>query len=215
MTADRSHNGESSIVAKLLGDLAVPFVVDVGASDGLSWSNSAMFIDHGWQALLIEPVQFAFDRLSAAHGANPRAILVKAACSDHDGEGVIHVASDMLKMASSLTPFSQFDSITFEGQETVPLFRLSTLLARHNVPAAFGLLTVDAEQHDLEVLQGLDFAKHRPMTIIVEENTSSAQIRALLVSLGYEHFELVAGENNVYFDATNAALFARARKLAA
>lgn len=214
MATDRSHNGESGIVASLLGDMAVPYVVDVGASDGLSWSNSAMFLEKGWSGLLIEPVQFAFDRLQAAHGSNPKATLVKAACSDRDGLGTIHVANDLLKMASSLTPYSQFSSISFEGEEEVPLFRLSTLLAQHNVPAVFGLLTVDAEQHDLEVLRGIDLTKHRPMTIIVEENMSSASIRGHLVAEGYQHFTLVAAENNVYFDSRNAALSARVRGLA-
>ena len=51
-----SQHGEDVRIKELMTRSYQPFVVDVGANDGYSWSNSIAFIELGYSALLIEPM---------------------------------------------------------------------------------------------------------------------------------------------------------------
>ena len=50
----------------------------------------------------------------------------------------------------------------------VPVETLADVLSRHRVPRDFGVLSVDAEAMDYEVLLGLNCAVWRPRVIITE-----------------------------------------------
>lgn len=61
---DYSQNGEGAIIAKYFGDFR-GCVLDVGANDGILLSNSRALVELGWQAVLVEPAETAFQKLMA------------------------------------------------------------------------------------------------------------------------------------------------------
>jgi len=66
---------EESILLRLLERIAPVhrYCVDIGASDGLRNSNTALLLrEHGWQGLLIEGSSYRFERLKANFGDAPR-----------------------------------------------------------------------------------------------------------------------------------------------
>src|SRR5262249_42845478 len=60
---------------------------------------------------------------------------------------------------------------------------LTALLEQHSWPARFGVLLVDAEGFDLEVLRGLDFSRYRPDIILTEEYENNPQKQKLKFEL--------------------------------
>lgn len=74
--------------------------------------------------------------------------------------------------------------------------RLTDVLAAQQIPEDFGLLTIDAECMDLEVLQGLDFSRWHPRIIITEDYMPKFQAKAeLLQKNGYQLQTQVAGKS--------------------
>ena len=52
----RSQHGEDEVIASLVPDDCERLFVDVGANDGVSWSNSYNFAQAGFRLLLVEPM---------------------------------------------------------------------------------------------------------------------------------------------------------------
>lgn len=59
-----SHNEEEEVLARLLpGETGT--CVDIGAGDGIIWSNSRHFVERGWNCLLIDPDPVKFSALAS------------------------------------------------------------------------------------------------------------------------------------------------------
>jgi len=158
--------------------------VNVGANDGFFNSNSYPFIARGWQALLIEP---NLDILRAAqhrHRHRPRVTFVNAACSTTPGALNLTIyLDDEGGGHSHLAPKPGQD----RPRRAVPVtvVRLESLLEEQGVPERFGLLTVDTEGHDFQVLAGANLAHFRPRVIITENTADDDAKFALLRQHGY------------------------------
>jgi hypothetical protein len=74
-----------------------------------------------------------------------------------------------------------------QGTIMVQVERLTDVLAAQKISPDIGLLTVDVEGMDLEVLQGLDFSRWRPRIIITEDYPPKVPAKSeLLKKNGYQ-----------------------------
>ena len=211
---DCSQSGESGYLAELLGPDAPSYIVDVGAHDGISWSNSAYFIAAGWTALMLEPMPKAFAELAARYADNPRVICRQVACADRSGTMDFVLGGDHLAMLSALVPEpggamapqeggGEAKSGTEASKESGAAIRvrvetLTRVLAAVGWPRDFAILSVDAETMDYEVLLGLDFPRYRPRFIVVEDYAPKrAYVDHLLASEGYRRLTQL-GANHIW-----------------
>src|SRR3954465_2889471 len=159
---DVSQHGEAGMLAALVGDGWPRYLVDVGAHDGRSLSNSFPFLQLGWSGVVVEPLPQAFSQLSALSRDRPDVHCVQAACAAEEGEMALAVGHDApVAMTSALRP---------GGELTVTVRTLTSLLDEYAAPSDFSLLLVDAEGMDGEVLGGLDSERWRPRVVVVEGN---------------------------------------------
>jgi FkbM family methyltransferase len=202
---DVSQHGESSIVAALVQADWPPYLVDVGAHDGRSLSNSFAFTQLGWSGVLVEPLPRAFERMAALYRERPDVHCVQAACSDRDGEMRLRIGDD------GPSPMTSTLDARRAGGETirVTVKSLTSLLDEHEAPADFSLLFVDAEGVDLEVLAGLDFDRYRPRVIVTEDDVANAARHAdkylLLQRRGYVLYTVVGATNSVWISGSSDA----------
>ena len=214
---DRSQSGESGYLAALMAPDTPPMIVDVGAHDGLSWSNAAYFIDGGWTALMLEPMPKAFAELQSRYAGNPRVICRQIACADRCGTMDFVIGEDQLAMLSALAPASDPDGapgptggastgeVSTGGAEAeaghripVRVETLTRVLTAIDWPRDFAILSVDAETMDYEVLLGLDFTRFRPRFIVVEDyEPKRAYVDHMLISEGYRHLTRL-GANHIW-----------------
>src|SRR3954466_4577937 len=61
---DVSQHGEASVLATMVDDDWPRYLVDVGAHDGRSLSNSFPFLELGWSGVLVGPLPPGFSPLS-------------------------------------------------------------------------------------------------------------------------------------------------------
>jgi FkbM family methyltransferase len=181
---DVSQHGEAGMLAALVGDGWPRYLVDVGAHDGRSLSNSFPFLQLGWSGILVEPLPQAFSQLSTLYRDRPDVRCVEAACAAEEGEMALAVGDDApVAMTSALRP---------GGELTVRVRTLTSLLDEYAAPSDFSLLLVDAEGMDREVLAGLDFDRWRPRVVVVEGDAKVP---------GYRLYTVVAGTNSIWLRA--------------
>ncbi|MCW2366817.1 FkbM family methyltransferase [Sphingobium sp. B7D2B] len=197
ITESYSQFKEDVITASILGASTSPYsklFVDVGANDGRSWSNSYFFGQLDWPLLLVEPIPQFAQCARDLYAGNSAVIVEEKAISASRGSVDFFLTSepdrDLLQMGSSLSegavPFGLKSVKTVV--ETCPL---TDLYEAHNIPTDYGVLSVDAEGHDLEVLQTAGLDRWRPLLICVEmlggamQDKASREIDQYLTGSGY------------------------------
>jgi FkbM family methyltransferase len=204
--ASRSQHGEDEAIARLIPDDCERLFVDVGANDGVSWSNSYNFARAGFRLLLVEPMPVYAARCALAHCGNPNVFVEPYAISKALGQATFYVnldaATDLLAMRSSLVKeIIPSDDIT---EVTVPTAPLSFLLDKHRVSDRYAVLSVDAEGVDLQVLETADLDRRRPQVICVEEGPYGEPIRAFLKAKDYRFVTKLGDVNGVFVDDRKA-----------
>jgi FkbM family methyltransferase len=200
--AERSYSqhGEDLIIQRLLRNCPSRSIVDVGANDGRSWSNSYLFGQLGYRLLLIEPMPHYADLCRQLYGDRDDVAVETAAVGrqrDH-ATFFIHAdqATDQLAMRSSLR--KELLPTPNMTEMRVNVHPLADLLKKHRWPADYALLTIDAEGVDLEVLETAQLEKWRPKVICVEEpDTSASTIPDYLGQYRYRRVA-ICGPNGIY-----------------
>lgn len=160
------------------------FFVEVGAFDGVNYSNVRRLAEkYGWKGICIEPVEKNYKKLCESY-KNTDIICIRSAVSNFNGTMEMNVStyphlpdwgSDVASFSSDdLNKWTQRYGAIWE-KETVPVRTLNDILNEYGV-ANIGFISIDAEGHDLEVLQGVDLNKYRPELIVVEEGDKRNEI---------------------------------------
>jgi FkbM family methyltransferase len=203
----RSQAGETALLRTLVANHEVTdWIVDIGAHDGVSFSNSLPFIKRGWHAILVEPVPAVFKKLTANHGSNNKVTCLQLACSEKSGESDLYFGSDGEEgfMATLCTSENEW----FRGARSSSLIRVRTdtlteILQRCSAPRQPGILSVDCEGMDYEALLGLDFQQFRPTIVVTEEYEwepeKHAAKYALLIRANYSLVQKL-GSNTLWID---------------
>lgn len=173
LDGDTSQSREFSRIWPILCEYPVQYVVEVGANDGFTLSNSYPLIIRGWAAVLFEPSPTPLARLRERWKGEPDVSVIGKAVSNVSGQATLRIDIQGIEGQSLFSTIETEDSWfteRFIGDQTVDVqtTELSIELTRLNVPKDFGLLSVDAEGHDLQVLQSL--GDYRPAFIICERN---------------------------------------------
>lgn len=176
------------------------FLVDIGAADGVRYSNSYKFISAGWSGLLIEPNQKSFQKLTSVHKNNEKVILYNCGAS-YETKLNTEVYCDKNDSFEQLTTFStqqvqnckDYFKCDFYSQ-TIDIHKTSEIFQKFNI-TKIDFLSIDTESYDFNVIKGIDFDVVDIHIIIVEHN--SDELESYLKSKNYEIFHKTAG-NHLY-----------------
>lgn len=196
--ADPSQHGEVTVLKRLLRDNFPRAIVDVGAYDGVTLSNSLPFVSDGWTALLVEPHPVQFARLSGRYEGREWVHCVNKACSDAPGTLPMFLGMDGPdSMNGTLCTDDNpwFQSTRSDDSIEVEVDTLTHMLAASDFPMDFSILLVDGEGMDYEILKGLDFDRYRPRLLLTEEYISNPEKHnakyRLLLDRGYTFHSMV------------------------
>lgn len=194
---DTTHRGEYAALRRLMSPDFPKIVVDVGASDGFYGSNSFPFVVRGWRSILVEPHPKVFARLQRLHRARPNVTCLNVACAEKPGVFPLYVGNDgEVPSTSTLSNDPEILKTRTQDPIMVRVERLTDVLAAQQIQNDLGLLTIDAECMDLEVLEGLDFSRWRPRIIITEDYLPKIAAKSdLLKKNGYQLRTQIAGNS--------------------
>jgi len=177
--------------------------VDVGAYDGVTWSNSLALEKYlDWKGICIEPIPEVFESLTKTRSVK----CVQSAITDYDGEvEFVHVEgyAEMLSGITQTMNTSHIERIESEirnhgGRKEVLKLRaekLQTVLDREEIDR-IDYMSIDVECGELAVLKGINWDKTSIKLVSCEINqyTDGSAIFEFLKNLGYNHLGRVCGD---------------------
>jgi FkbM family methyltransferase len=136
-------------------------MIDVGACVG---ALSSPFLAEGWQTVMFEPDQRCHPTLGALAEAHPGQVRIEnaAVTADRDGNVPFHIAAAPGLSGMSRSPFAA-DLTTLN----VRALALAPYIVRNGL-FDVDFVKIDAEGHDLAILDGVDLGRIAPRLIMVE-----------------------------------------------
>ncbi|MFA6066323.1 MAG: FkbM family methyltransferase [Candidatus Babeliaceae bacterium] len=181
------------------------FFVDIGAHDGLEFSNTYFFEKElGWEGICFEPLAGAFELLLK----NRNCMCVNACVGNTCGLVKFFAVKGYAEMLSGMVDtyhplhFARMkrDIAAHGGSYTimdVPSVTLESILEKQGV-YKIDYLSLDTEGGELEILQSIDFNKIKILAISVENNYEDPDIRTFLESQGFEFITFLGGLDEIY-----------------
>lgn len=151
-------------------------VLDIGANDGITYSNSYQFIKRGWKADLVEPSPKAFERLEQMYLGRAGVNLFNYAIGKF-GHVTLYesghlVTSDDIALVSTLLPEEIKKWEPYNTQfETVQVHSITfDYFKRLSGRQQWDFISIDAEGMDLEILKQIDLTAVGCKCLCIEYN---------------------------------------------
>jgi FkbM family methyltransferase len=164
------------------------YFVDIGAHDGITFSNSKFFEELGWDGVCIEPNPKIFSILKN----NRKCICVKKAISNNIGISKFFQIIDGPDMLSGLVDEFNDNSILRINNELknksegFDYINVKCNLFENIVnQTKIDFLSLDTEGNELKILQSIDFNKFDIKVITVENNDYDKKFLNFLTSKNY------------------------------
>jgi len=157
-----AQHGEDKLVELLLPD-GVKTFIDIGANDGVLFSNTFKFAKNGARGVCIEPSPLAFRKLKLNQLLNKGVCCLNKAISNSNGKVLLQedgYESTLSKIVSEQKDKSlNISCITFDN-----------LFKKYPNFINVDLVSIDVEGHEIEVLQGLTDQNFYSKIIIIESD---------------------------------------------
>ncbi len=200
-----SQHGQDVFVYETFfkNDPAKGYFVDIGAYDGVTFSNSLFFERHlGWAGICVEPLPAAFQKLRESR----RALCLNCAVADRDGIGefVDVDMPDYGKMYSGLR--AEYDPRHVDVLRSyalgakvinVPMRRLADILDENGVRKV-DYMSIDTEGGERKILQSIDLKSYDVRVISVENAYKDPVIPDYLRGFGYRLVNVFADFDDLY-----------------
>ena len=198
------------------------YFVDIGAHDGVSFSNSKFFEELGWKGICVEPNSLIFNKLENNRNSSTQCIMkaISDKKSTENFTSIQHIdnKNDTTDMLSGLTDTfnvkarEDIDELKNNSNYKVSEVKLETDLFNNLIPyKEIDYLSVDTEGNELKILKSINFDEYNIKTITVENNVyDSNLISDYLTSKNYTYVaRLRCDEVYVYNDYLNQIFFNR------
>jgi len=173
-----SQNNEEQLILDQFGLVNNNFVVlDIGANDGKTFSNSRRVIEMGWEGHLIEPSPRAFDKLQTLYQHSSNVHLYNIGLLHKDTKAYLfesdtHDNGDDVALVSSYSTTEiekwKKKNVKYEKVETTILSFQSFIDITHC--QKFDLISLDIEGYEYVVLQQINLAQYDVKMLIIEWN---------------------------------------------
>ena len=181
MKAILSDDVEYRLKEEFFGGSRTGFFVEVGAYDPRVLSQTWHLEQLGWEGILVEPQPDLAEKLRQQR----RAKVYEAACSSPANVGKIMTLN--LAGGHSTLESRFVDAGTRRGGTVAIKARtLDDILTDAKAPRPLDFVSIDVENHEIEVLAGFDLAVWCPRLMLVEDHALSPRLHRYLTGRGYK-----------------------------
>jgi FkbM family methyltransferase len=181
---------EEDRLIELLLPRGVNSFIDIGANDGVLFSNSFKFAKKGADGLCIEPSRNSFRKLRLNHLFHPKVKCIQSAVSNTNS----HIFLNEDGYESTLSYVSKSKK---NNSYSVRCQTFDKILEKYPEFSEVDLLTVDVEGHEKEVFETLTNKYFRAKIIVIESNKSEIKDLINLHSLTDYEAHFFNGVNTV------------------
>lgn len=167
-----SQNNEEQIIVDYFGN-KIGNLLDIGANDGITFSNSRKLLELGWSGELIEPAQIPYNKLKTLYKDNKKVKIHNIAISDLRGELTFyssgqHVGNGDTDLLStlSITDKQKWENSTIYQESKVQSFKWIDFYNWQ----IYDFINIDAEGYDLSILKQMDLKELGCKCLCIEHN---------------------------------------------
>jgi len=184
-----SQNNEAEIIANYFKGKKGT-VLDIGANDGKTFSNSFDLIQSGWSGVLIEPGS-VFTQLQELHKDNKAVSCYQLAIAEKEQMLTFYESGAHVKNGTDtglVSTLNHNETIRWRNngveftERQVQAVPFSWVLKWHK---KFDFITIDAEGFDLAILKQIDLAKVKCQCLCIEWNGDQALDQVYKVYCNY------------------------------
>lgn len=163
--------------------------IEVGACDGIFFSNTYVFEQHGWNTLAIEPNPEWHERLR-----KNRKNFLTCAVSDKNGTAELTVYDIRQADHSAITSIRKDERLAAQYGakeiEKIPvvaqtLDKCIQAWVPSTRPFMIDYVSIDTEGTELDVLKGFDIEWYRPRLMVIENNFNDPDVAKYLSQFRY------------------------------
>ena len=187
-----SQTRQDFIVDQLFCNKKNGFFLDLGANDGISFSNTYFFEKHrNWQGICVEPIKDVYNKLRK----NRKCKVINCAIGEKTEKLTFTRVVGPSQMLSGLKKFRHPDhqkrtlkEVELNGgeviEEIVQCISFKEMMSKFNVKV-IDYLSIDIEGGEFEVLKTIDLREFIIKIITVENNYDDERINDYMVSNGF------------------------------
>ena len=175
-----SQNHEDDIVLNFFQNTeSNKTVLEIGANDGKTFSNSLLLIENGWKAHLVEPGS-TYKTLMDFHKENDNVLIYPIGIGLENGTIDFYESGsfngDDLNLVSCVKPneMDRWQGVV-QFNKTKAIFNTFDVFLESNKleNEVFDFISIDVEDNDWDVLQQIDLNKHHCKLLCIEWNTKN------------------------------------------
>ena len=178
-------------------------LIDVGAADGIRYSNSRHFITElGWRGTLVEPHPNYFESLRSLYADSKDITLLQCAVGAEAGKAPFYLfGRDEHAQVSTLSSDFKDRVISVHGNKyeaeplIVDVLTLEDILSKTE---HVDFLSIDCEGIDMLVLQSNDWQLYRPKLVCVEHSMPMHELHNFMISANYNFLTSTIG-NSIFY----------------
>lgn len=170
-----SQGDEEKLILKYFGNYKGT-LLDIGANDGKTLSNSLALLERGWSGVLVEPDEDAFTKLRLFHQDSEGVLCYNFAMANQDGQLPFYKSGTHLNKGDTglLSTFSIADyekwkpstDFTMTEAQAVTFKTFQSICPTKQ----FDFITIDAEGMDYDILRQMDLANLGCKLLCIEFN---------------------------------------------
>lgn len=176
-----SQNLEERVILNYFGDFRGT-LLDAGANDGVTFSNSRQLLLNGWKGVLVEPSEYGYESLLKLYDYGCGDVMVcHMALGMEDGimafhESGAHVpngADRALVSTLSSNEKDRWQGVQFTETEVI-VEKWDTFIKHKYCENGFDFITIDCEGMDWQILQQIDLTTVGCKCLCIEWNSNKA-----------------------------------------
>ena len=209
-----SQNSEDTLALDYFnhreGATKLKTLLDIGANDGVTFSNSKFLIENGWLGFLLEPSVVAYQKCVETHKNNTeKTFIFNLGIANETGEQVFLESASHLPNGKDIALLSCVPSrltdrwrneVSFT-EEKAMFYTFADFEEKYLMEGdKFSYLSIDAEGYDWDILKQIDLKKYGVEMLCIEWNGIEQ------LASNYSHYcspfgltELHRNEENIIF----------------
>jgi FkbM family methyltransferase len=198
-----SQYGECLLLQKHFEGRNPGYFVDIGAADGIRYSNTLNLIRDGWSGILVEPCHHFLDILNKDYKDHKNVSVFPGAVSSYNGTSKFHVWSKGEDSQISTIVEEQYESIknsdwwkgkgSFTNEYQVDVINPSTLFKKFNAPKYIEFVDIDAEASEMEILNSWPWDDYEVEIFCIEFSMGKEVLDNFMVSKDYRSLAMTGG----------------------
>lgn len=159
-----SQSNEEHVILEYFKGYVGTFI-DIGANDGITFSNTRALAERGWKGVLIDCDPEAFAKLEKLYLEYKGLYTYNYAISDYNGKKILQKSSSLLKNGDTglvstfnASEMERFKSVVSYTPIEVQCYTWRTALNRWAIQE-FEFISIDCESEELKFLKDIDLTK--------------------------------------------------------